>query len=893
MIASGTRLGPYEIVAAIGAGGMGEVYKARDTRLDRIVAIKILPEAVAADPQFRDRFDREARAISQLDHPHICTLYDVGEQTGTAYLVMQYLEGETVAERLTKGTLPLHQALQIAIQIADALATAHKAGIVHRDLKPSNIMLTKAGAKLLDFGLAKTGASVLGGTNVSILPTTPPVTQQGSILGTLQYMSPEQLEGREADARTDIFAFGAVLYEMLTGTRAFSGKSQASLIGAIMHAQPASMSARQPLVPATLDRVVKTCLEKEPDDRWQTVRDLLRELKWATEPDATSTVSAPATPPTRPTRPWPSWTIAALSAITAATGAIWLYSRNPSINAALNLIQFPMAMPEGSTLAVGRSQTAGTGLTVPLAVSPDGRRIAFLATSRDGRSRLWVRALDAATAQELAGTEGAIGPFWSPDSRSLGFFADERLKTIDAAGGRPLTICPAPGFTRGGAWGDGAIVFSPGGGALQRVAAVGGTPSPATTLVENESTHTRPDFLPDGRRFFFQANTRDGAHAIYVGSLDSPERTLVIKAADAANVTYSSGHLLFLRDTTLMAQPFDTRRLALSGEPTPIAEQVRAMSVVNVGLGLFSASRNGVLVYQTGPSLFGSQLVWLDRTGKRVRDIGDRANYGDITLSPDAKRAAVSVFDPERAIGYLSIIDVARGVSTRLLTSSSFGSASMPVWSPDGDRIAFRAGRSGKIGLYLSSLTAAAEPELLVSGEWSPYSWSRDGRFLVYTTPSGSELSAVPLNGDRKPFPVLRGAESGPGQFSPDGRWIAHFSRESDRQEVYVTPFPGPGAKIRISPAGGLEPRWRRDGRELFYLTPENRLVAVAVDGRGSAFDVGEARTLFDVRPAGARYVYDVTADGQGFLFSVQPPQAELDNSPPTVVINWPALLKK
>ncbi len=566
----GMRLGPYEVLSPLGAGGMGEVYRARDTRLDRLVAIKVLPEALAADAPFRERFDREARAISQLDHPHICALYDVGEQDGSAFLVLQYLEGETLADRLAKGLLPFDQALKIAIEVASALDHAHRAGITHRDLKPGNVMLTKSGAKLLDFGLAKTRTLVsVSGT---MAPTVAPnLTAQGAILGTFQYMAPEQLEGLEADARSDIFAFGAVLYEMLTGKRAFEGKSQASLIGAILHADPPPMSTRQPLTPAALDRFVKVCLAKNPDERWQSVGDARRELQWIADggsPTAARVPSASA----RGRSAWMALAAALIAAAVIAVPAVQYLRETP-----------PPSLAETRTDIV----TPATEDPISFALSPDGQQIVFVA-SGDGASRLWLRSLASTTAQSLTGTEGAAYPFWSPDSRSIGFFADGKLKRFDIGGGAPQILATAA--PRGGTWNAaGVILFAPTTtGPLFRVPASGG-PAIAVTKLDGQRSHRFPVFLPGGRQFLFLAYPETAG--IYVGSLDSTE-TQQLTAADTAGI-YASGWLLWLRAGRLVGQRLDLGRKSLAGDPVTLADRV-AYDAISAA-GAMSASATGLV----------------------------------------------------------------------------------------------------------------------------------------------------------------------------------------------------------------------------------------------------------------------------------------------------------
>jgi len=893
------RLGPYEILAAIGAGGMGEVYRARDTRLDRIVAIKVLPAHLADKPELRERFEREARTIASLNHPHICTLHDIGRQDGIDYLVMEYLEGETLAQRLLKGPLPLDQVLQYAIEISDALDKAHRKGVTHRDLKPGNIMLTKSGTKLLDFGLAKLkqDASAAATTPFSQLPTAAnAVTAQGTILGTLQYMAPEQVEGGEVDARTDIFAFGAVVYEMATAKKAFEGKSQASVIARILDSDPPPISSLQPMTPPALGRLVKRCVAKNPDQRWQSAGDLTHELKWIDEEGSQAAGPAPVVPGRKSllSSLHLAWSAAAVAIFAGLAVATFTFLRSTPQDR--QAVRFLVSPPDGWNLTREFGFTGAATASTPLAVSPDGHRLAFVATSADGQTLLWVRPLDTVVAQSLGGTSGASLPFWSPDSRSLAFFADGKLKKIDLTGGPAITLCDAPrGY--GGTWSrDGVVVFAQAGSlALQRVSAAGGAPTVASKLGEGETGHRRPFFLPDGRHFLYYAigasARRGGIYSVYVGSLDSAERTLLLNAD--SQVVYSQGHLVFLRETTLMAQPFDAQGLKLSGEAFPIAEAIQTQAYPPVGV--FSASESGVLAYQTGTIGVGSRLVWFDRTGQQRGVLGDSAPYDGLEFSPDGKRASVSIREAQGRV--IWIYDLERGLRTRFTFDSA--DENTPVWSPDGSRIVFSSRRKGHMDLYQKASNGAATEDALFADTDSlgktAQSWSPDGKFIMYDrvdAQTGYDLFVLPLFGDHKPYPFLQTQfNERRGRFSPDGRWVAYASDESGRYEVYVSPFPGPGGKWQVSTAGGMSPRWRHDGNELYYLAFDNTLMAAAVNGRGASFGVGAVKPLFRARTAGASYLYDVSADGLRFLVNTLPEQTA--SAPITVVLNWSAGLKK
>lgn len=888
-VLSGTRLGPYQVESQLGAGGMGEVYRARDTRLDRTVAIKVLPSQFSQNAELRQRFEREARAISSLSHPHICTLHDIGHQEGTDYLVMEYLEGETLLERLEKGPLPTAQVLRYAVEIADALGKAHQQGIVHRDLKPGNIMLTKSGAKLLDFGLAKLKVQVapVADALTEMTAGDRKLTEKGTLVGTFQYMAPEQLEGKEADARTDIFAFGAVVHEMTTGKPAFTGKSKASLIAAILEKDPPPISSLQPMAPPALDHVVKRCLAKDPADRWQTVHDLMHELKWIAESGSEVSIPAPVVA-RRKGRERSAWTLAMLMTVVAVALAV-AYFRSPGSE--VRSVRAFIPPPEKATFNFWGPRGG------PVAVSPDGRNLAFGATAEDGKNLLWVRPLNGLAAHALPGTEGASFPFWSPDSRFIAFFANGKLKKIEASGGRALAICDAGQDSRGGTWNrEGMIVFAPAPfGSLYRVPATGGVPTPVTKLDESsQTTHRWPWFLPDGRHFLYLAGSLgvSGFQDIYVASLDSKESKLLLHAS--SSTAYAQGHLLFLRERTLVAQPFDLKRLELVGDALPIAEEVNGWRPVRSAF--FSASDNGILSYQAGGSGSVSRLAWLSREGKQISALGEQLPYFAPRLSTDGLRLAVVIEEPSVNIW---LYELPRGVNTRFTTGS--GPDTSPVWSPDGSRIVFASARKGPFDLYQKPASGSGNEELLLHSAASkiPTDWSADGRYIAFEQgdPKGNtrtDIWMLPMFGDRKPFPFVetqfdeRGA-----QFSPDGRWIAYTSDESGQDEIYVAPFPGPGSKWRISTAGGEEPKWRRDGKELFFLAGDKKLMAAQVKGNGSTFEIGVVRPLFQIhgrKIGGASTVYDVSADGQRFLVNTL---AEENPSPLTLVVNWTADLKK
>jgi len=891
VIAPGSRLGPYEILSAAGAGGMGEVYRARDTRLERTVAIKVLPEHLSDNAELRQRFEREAKAISSLSHPHICGLYDVGEQDGAAYLVMEFLEGETLTDRLARGRLPTDQFLRFAIEIADALDKAHRQGIVHRDLKPGNIMITKSGVKLLDFGLAKlralespAPAGAFSGLATELTPSAP-LTERGSILGTFQYMAPEQLEGKDADSRSDIFAFGAVLYEMATGQKAFSGKSQASLIASILEHDPPSISSLQPMVPPALDRVVRTCLAKDPDDRWQTAHDLEGELKWIAQMGSAAGVAAPVAA-RRKNRERLAWAAFAAAAILSAIFAVLYVRRAPRPETS---IRASLVLPEKMFLG-------------EMALSPDGTRLAFTMVKAGGQPALWVRSLDAPAPQPVSDAENASFPFWSPDSRYIGFFSgDGKLKRVDASGGGLLTICDAERGV-GGTWNrDGTIVFGPAPTSpLFRVPAGGGRPIAVTKLDDSrhETAHRYPSFLPDGRHFLYTAANLSGppndpANAIRIGSLDSKEDRVLVPIL--ANARFASGHLLYTREGTLLAQRLNGR-LQPAGDPVPVAQKVARFGWI--GFSWYTVSDSGLLAYAPIVPV-PSQLLWFDRGGKPLGSVGEPALYMDARVSPNGQRVATDVFDSSRSFGEVWLFNSDGSGANKF----AFGSGNRygPVWSPDGTKLAFASDRKAigvRPNVEVKALDGGMETTLLENENGNvPESWSPDGRFL--------SLQVVPAKGKRsdevwvldvaagKTIPVsTRGDFAGNSRFSPDGHWLAYESDESGRSEIYVQSFPGSAGTWQISAAGGGIPRWRGDGKELFYLSLDNKIMSVPVEaGSGSH---GTPVPLFTVHPAiggPTGGIYDVTSDGKRFLVDSLP--ADQGSPPISLLVHWTGLLKQ
>ena len=868
-LSSGTKLGPYEIVGPLGAGGMGEVYRAHDTRLDRTVAIKILPPQVATDPVRKQRFEREAKAISSLNHPNICTLHDIGSQDGVDYLVMECVEGETLAKRLAKGAMPLEQVLKYGAQIADALDKAHRAWIVHRDLKPENIMLTATGAKLLDFGLAKPSAPLASLATLTATRQESPVTEQGTIVGTFQYMSPEQVEGKELDGRSDIFSLGSVLYEMLTGQPAFPGKTQLSVASAILEKEPAPISSVKPMTPPAVDHTIRRCMTKDPEERWQTARDLALELKWIAETSSqTRTDVSPATK--RQISQGIAWIFAAICLLTmlALARALWL---RPA--ASVQPIRASLLPPPDSSF-----------LPYNFAVSPDGRQLALVALGSDGKTTLWVRALSGSGSQQLNGTEGASSPFWSPDSRQVGFFADGRLKTVDVASSAVQVLCDSY-FAWGGTWNrEGTIVFGPTlRGPLQSVPASGGTATPVTKKMRQGSVQTDrwPFFLPDGKHFLYFADWSSSAdpqgNGIYVGSIDAGPSKL-ISSELKGNVVFASGHLLYVHGRILMAQPFDEDRLESIGAARPLTGEELEARTSFLMFG-FSASQNGVLVFQSVADS-ASRLVWYDQNGKELGQL-PQVGYSDPDLSPDGRFLVVSSDDEHNGKRFLRVVDLQRGTSTRLTET---GDEHYPLWSRDGKRIAYRS--EGVTGTsYEVPADGSGPPKILLKGDMhaGPQDWSPDGRLLFMTVNEQNSFPSLgiysPSDQKVQPF-VPDGVEA---KLSPDGKWVAYTG---PGRVILIERFPGHGGRIQLSAGAGTQPRWSHDGRQIFFIEPDRKLIAVSFDP--STGKAGAPRVLFQTRIAAERianWQYTVAPDGH-FLINSLPSNT---SAPLTLITGWNA----
>ena len=885
---AGARLGPYEIVSPLGAGGMGEVYRARDTRLDRSVALKVLPSHRSSSPEARQRFEREARTISRLAHPHICALYDVGCQGETDFLVMELIEGETLLDRLKNGPLPLDQTLRRGVEIADALDKAHRQGVVHRDLKPGNIMLTKSGVKLVDFGLAKAIAPLVSGDDASEGETAAAprdLTQEGTLIGTLPYMAPEQIEGKAVDTRTDVFALGAVLYEMATGQRPFAGTSPAALASAILAGEPKAMPSLQPAIPHALDRLVRTCLAKDPEGRWQAARDVGLQLAAIAE-------GGPLAPPAVAARPGlPGrgrlipWAVAAL-AVAVALAAL-PRSREPP-PASLRTVRFSVPPPPGCTFL-------DTVESVPLALSPDGSLLAFVARDANGVTRLWLRPLSAMEARPLEGTEGALSSLWSPDGRSLAFFAGGKLKRLDLPGGPALPLCDVrPGVGFHGTWGrDGQILFaSAEGEAIYRVSTAGGVPVVAVKAdpSQGDARINWPTFLPDGQRFLYLARLRDGGGQLMLGQSGKQSRPVLPVVSGVQYV--DPGYLVFVREGTLLGQRFDVASGRVTGEPFSIAEPVRYF--LSSAWAAFTASPNGVLAYES--SIDRSRLAWIDRSGREIGSVGVSASNNRVRISPDGRRVLFDRGQPGVGSLDLWMVDLGRGTETRL--TSDLQTEVAGAWAPDGGSVVFSAARGGPPHLFRKDLATGAEEELLPAGPLQfVQDVSPDGKTVVFQQRTGRgdvDIFALPLAGGPTASPVLQSPfDEWDASLSPDGRLLAFVSNESGRPELYLTSFPDGRTKTRVSTGGlrGTPSRpgatrsvaWSRHGRELFYVSADRELVAVPIRTTG-ALEVGTPATLFALKGA-AWNSFDVSADGKRFLAVV--PEVVANEQPLTVVLSW------
>jgi Tol biopolymer transport system component len=864
---AGTRLGPYEILSPLGAGGMGEVYKGRDTRLGRPVAIKILAPLLAEDPAFRARFDREAHTISSLSHPHICTLFDVGKEDGVDFLVLEYLEGQTLAALCANGPLPVAQAIAIGLDICDALAAAHRAGVLHRDLKPGNVMLAASGVKLLDFGLAKASPVTDRAAGLqSIATVSTPLTARGMILGTSQYMAPEQYDGRPADARSDIWAFGCILYEMIAGRRAFDGATAASIIGAIVSAEPPALPAAASGAPAAIEGVIRGCLDKNPETRWQDIRDVRRAM------EAARAGAVVTTPPAR--RNGLGWIVAALAVLLlAAAGAI----ARTFNSAPASLVRFDVG------LAAPAEIQRFTDTRPYFAASPDGTRIVIVAVG----GSLWVRSFDASAARMLPGTAGAESPFWSPDGRSIGFFAGTELKRVSLDGGSPTTLCRVGGASWNGSWGpDGTILVAEWGAQrMIRVSEDGGQPAVVST---GTTLPGWPHFLPDGRHFVFNGVNLAGSRIdSYLGSLDSGEIKPI--AGVASRMEYVAGRLVFWRDGTLLAQPFDIDRSRLTGTPTTLADHVHGFAIT--GFGAFSASRD-TLLYQAGT--VGQPLEWLDRQGRPLGSAGPAVDYAAVELSPDGLSVAYNERDQDLGTSDISILDLERNAERRLVNDRR--TENLPIWTPDGQTIIYGANRTGPPSLFAKPANGAGDERAIlapaVGGPQRASSVTPDGKFVVYVhnePQTSTDILMAPLDGSGAPVPVVQTrAREGQARLSHDGTWLAYVSDESGRNEVYVERFRNPATRRQVSQAGGSTPRWRGDSREIFFLSPgRDRLWAVDLNVAGAAPVPGTAHLLFT---ASRRLIdYDVTRDGQKFLLA---PDAPREASALSAILHWQGLLR-